>query len=133
MEDEIKIVIRDAQTSDRNFILSSWLKGNYFGNFYFGQIPQHVYFEEYSKWILKALADENTKVSVACDENIPGWIVGFAVSNKENLYWVHVKKEFRNRGIATLLLAGKGITTVKATTKVGRMITEHKGLIFNPL
>lgn len=133
MSDEIKIVIRPVLPEDRNFILSSWLKGNYFGNFYFGQMPQAVYFEEYAKLILKILADETTDVSVACDEHNPSWIVGFSVSNRENIHWIHVKKEFRNRGIATLLLSGKNITTSKSTTKVGRIISEHKGLIFNPL
>lgn len=137
MSDEIKIVVRDVRPEDHNFIFSAWLKGQYFGSSYFRQIPSDLYFEEYAKTIATLLSPIHPKgpvtIRIACDENQPEWISGFSVSRGEDLYWVYVKEDFRNQGIATLLIEGQNITTAKSTTKAGRAFMEKKGLIFNPL
>jgi GNAT superfamily N-acetyltransferase len=127
-----KIVIRDAVAEDKNFILSTWLKGNYYGSLYFRQVPEAIYYKEYADHILRILFTPGVQISVACDETNPSWIVGFCAWKDDVLYWIFVKRDFRERGIATLLVEGKQIKTVKAVTKVGRAIAERKGLIFNP-
>lgn len=131
-ESGAKIIVRPATGDDKNFILSTWLKGNYYGNSYFSQIPQDLYFKEYAKHILEILSAPEVRADVACDELTPGWIVGFCVYKRQTLYWVHVKKDYRAKGIATLLLKGKQIEVTKGTSRVGRAITEAKRFIFNP-
>lgn len=133
MNEEVYIVIRPAEIGDKNFILSTWLQGNYYGNSYFRQMPQDLYFKEYGARVTSILCSPETTVAIACDEAHPEWIVGFSICQKNDLFWIYVKRDFRQKGIATLLLKDKQIAAVKATTQIGRMISERKGLIFNPL
>ena len=132
MADAINIVVRPALKTHENFILSTWLKGNYYGT-HFRSMPQNLYYKEYIGHLWKIILMPGIKINVACDEQNPSWVVGFSVFKDEILYWIHVKKDYRNKGLATHLLKDAKITTVKALTKVGRAIAESKGLIFNPL
>jgi len=128
----INIVIRDPMPADKNLIMSTWLKGNYYGNSYFWYIPQDLYFQEYAKVISNILFDPKVKVIVACDEQNPSWLVGYAVIKNEALYWIYVKRDYREKGIAKLLLNNVEIKVVKSVTKIGKPIAEKKKLIFNP-
>lgn len=136
--DEIKIVIREVRAEDHHFILATWLKGNYFGNPYFRLMPQELYFEEYARYLTECVLsplhpEGRAEIQIACDERNPSWVVGFSVSRSNTLYWIYVKRDYRRRGIARLLISQKPISTVKAMTKVGRVIADKHRLIFNPL
>ncbi len=129
----MQISIRAPIESDRAFIMSSWLRGNRFGgNDFFTQVPQDVYFAEYTKVIDNILNSDSTLIRVASDAQQPLWTAGYSVSRGSILYWVYVKPEYRKQRIATLLLANQHIEVVKSTTKIGRAITYKKNLIFNP-
>lgn len=130
--DEIRIGLRGPNPGDRSFIMATWLKGQYFGNPYFRQIPQDLYFREYAEVIKKILFMKTIVCNVACDEANPDWIVGFSILSEDSIYWMHVKAPFRRRGVAKLLVAGHKITTVKALTKVGQTIAQNHDLTFNP-
>lgn len=137
---ETKIVVRrleefpeEIRPDFRSFILATWLKGNYYGNSFFRQMPQDLYFKKYAEIIEKVIDLETTEVRIACDDDNPSWLVGYSILVGPRLYWVHVKRDFRERGIAKLLLAGALIDEVKGTSKIGRAISEKKGLVFNPL
>lgn len=132
MDNPAQIVIRKPCPNDKDFILSAWLKGNYYGNSYFRQIPPDIYYREYADEIMRILNQPGVEIDIACDESYTQWIVGFSVTQNENLYWIHVKRDFRCRGVGKLLLANRIISTVKSTTKVGHAIAQNKGLIFNP-
>ncbi len=130
--DEIKIIIRQPLPEDKNFILSTWLKGQYYGCAYFKQIPSNIYYLKYADKIIEKLSQPQMRMTVACDASNPHWVVGFAVFD-DHLHWVHVKKDFRGMGIARLMLQGKEFKVVKSTTKKGHEITVSKNLIFDPL
>lgn len=137
MNDTLQIVVRPVKPEDHNFIFSAWLKGQYFGNSYFRQIPQDLYFEGYARTIAELLSPFHPEgpvtIRIACDEGSPEWISGFSVSRGNDLYWVYVKENFRRQGIATLLIESENIKTAKSTTKAGRAFMDKKGIIFNPL
>lgn len=128
----ITVVIRMAELEDKNFILSTWLKGNYYANPYFGIIPQDLYFREYGKHVMEVLYSPRVTVRVACDQASPGWIVGFAVYEGHALHWIHVRRDYRGRGIAKLLLKDVPITETRGITRRGREILRNKDIIFNP-
>jgi hypothetical protein len=130
--DEIKVILRDFSEEDRNFILSTWLKGNYFGSVFFRQIPQDLYFKEYSKTIQEIMTRNNIRIKIACDQSKTSWISGFSVSIDSDLYWIYVRTGFRSKGIATALLSDQNITSAKSMTRKGKIIADHKGIIFNP-
>lgn len=130
--DSAQVMIRPFLETDRNFILSTWLKGQRFGNFYFNEVPQDIYYKEYAAIITRTMALPGVEIIVACDRADPSWVWGFAVVRGPALYWVYVKGDYREKGIAKLLLAGREIKTVRAYTRIGRAIAAKHGLIFNP-
>lgn len=130
--DKVTIIIRPALISDKNFVFATWLNGQRFGNFYFNEIPQDVYFREYAKVINHILSLPGMEVNIACDERDKNWIVGFAVFRGAELYWIHVKSDYRCKGIGRLLLENREIKIIKAFTRIGRAIAAKHGLIFNP-
>lgn len=127
-----EIVIRPAELVDKSFIMSSWLKGNYYKNPYFVNMEQDLYFKEYAKHIESILFTPGVMIDIACDKEDPSWIVGYMIYRGPVLYWIFVKNDFRNKGIATLLAKDKNITTTTALTKSGQAIGKSKGVIFNP-
>lgn len=132
MDEAAQIILRQANVKDKNFILSTWLKGQYFGNSFFRNIPQYLYFEAYAKVITKILCTPGVDINIACDIESPDWIVGYSVFKGEEIYWMHVRKDYRRQKLATLLITEQKPKVIKAYTKVGQIIAQRKGLIFNP-
>lgn len=133
MDETIKIAVRPANPTDRGFVMSNWLRGQRFGCEYFHRMDQAAYYEQHGNLVTTILGTPGTQVDVASDENAPLWAVGFAVTRGEELYWIFVKRDFRHRGIATLLLKGKEITRVRATTTLGLSIVKQKHLTYVPI
>ncbi len=131
--DEIKVVLRSPHQADKNFVLSTWLKGQRFGNIHFRAIPSDAYYEKQTELIMDILSTPGIRMTIACDEARPEWIIGFAVFSQDEIYWIHVRSDYRKRGIGKLLLDGAKITTVRAITKIGHIIAENHGLTFKPL
>lgn len=125
MTDEAKIIIRPMTEADFPFIMATWLRGNYYGN-PITQSPAH-YYNEYPKIIKNILSLPNVEIRIAGIQGDPLWIAGFSVITDRTLYWVYVKKGFRKKGIATLLMGNRAINQVIGRTKVGKAITEKKG------
>lgn len=124
------VAIRDAVAGDANFIFSTWLKGLRFGNPWFGLIDSKIYYATYHK-VIEALLGKTT-IKVACLKEDPGVILGYAVYSGTRADWVHVKKSWRNIGLAKDLLP-KDIKTFSHVTETGRTIMKnHPGIIFDP-
>lgn len=128
----IKVVTRQVLPDDKNLIMQTWLKGNYYGT-HFGNMPSALYYQEYADHIKRILFDPEVQVTVACADTHSDFIVGFSVYKRNTLYWIYVKRDYRRKGIARLLLKGQNISVVKALTYLGRVIADRKGLAYNPL
>lgn len=128
------VAIRYAAEEDRNFILATWLRGLYYGDTWFREVPKEIFMTEYHKILNNILASPNTKIYVACLIDDPDVILGYAVTNQAEttLSWVFVKSAWRGIGIAKGLMP-KSITSVTHLTKVGlSILRKHPQVIFNP-
>ena len=126
------VAIRDAVDSDRNLILSTWLKGLRYGNDWFEAIDSKIYFDFYHKVIETILARPDTTVKVACLLDDPDVILGYAVYAGNRADWAFVKKEWRSIGIARSLIPQE-IQVVSHLTSLGKSILrKHPELKFNP-
>jgi hypothetical protein len=132
MTDSVRIIVRTPMPEDLNFILATWLKGNYFGNSNSKKIAPEKYYQEEAERITGLLALPGIDVSIACDESKPEWIAGFSVTHSGTIHWIYIRKYFRKQGIAKLLLKDKDIKSFSAITKIGKAIAEKKGLNFRP-
>jgi len=126
------VTTRDYKPEDRNFILSTFLKGLRYGNDWFETIPSDIYFGFYHNVVEALLNLPDTKVKVACLLDDPEVILGYSVYSKEKLHWVFCKRAWRSIGIAKSLVPEE-ITTVTHLTAVGKSILKkHPNLHFNP-
>lgn len=124
-----KIIIRDYNEGDRNFIYGSWLHGLYFGHDWIKEIQADIFFKEYQKIVEKIMDRATIKVATLPDaEDVA---LGYVVYQGVVLHWIFVKDAWRKMGIARSLYP-KEITTVTHLNKTGRTLRIRKNLIFNP-
>lgn len=132
------IVVRDYCLNDRNFVLATWLRGLYYGDSWFSQIPKGIFMENHHKALEKVLNSSSTKIKVACLKDDLDTILGYSVYHVSGdemvaLDWVFVKSNWRNIGVATSLIPAK-TQAYTQITKAGASIVKVKAphLVFNP-
>lgn len=130
MEKSNLVAIRDFLPNDRNFILSCWLKGLYYGDSWFSTIPKDLFMKQYHDILVRLLAAPGVSVRVACLKEDADVILGYSVSRGPILDWVFVKAAWRQIGI------GKSLTppdwaTVSHLTKLGKAL-KPSHIVFNP-
>lgn len=133
MEKNELVSIRDAVIGDKNFILATFLRGLYYGDSWYGEIPKSVFMSEYHKFLELLLSHPTTKVKIACLKDDTDVILGYVIMNTSEtvLHFAFCKKAWRGIGI-TRQLVPTTVTSVTHLTKVGLSIIKKKGLVFNP-
>lgn len=129
-------VVRDATAEDANFVLSTFLRGIYYGNDLFNLIPKAVFMESYKDIARKLFYDQTkTTVKVACLVEDQRIIIGYSILSADylNIHYVYVKQKFRKQGIAKSLLP-KYPVSVSHLTEIGKnlMITKFPDTHYNP-
>lgn len=127
---EIKVITRGPEPEDHSFIIATWLNGQRYSNPFYERQDPKKYFAEHGDYINEVLVTPGMDIRIACDEACPYWIAGFSVHKGDTLYWVHVKEDYRKRGIAALLLQGTDIKTVKGLTNIGWYLLQKYGWSF---
>ncbi len=134
------ISTRDYVPNDKHFILATWLKGVYYGDWY-QNIPKAIFMENYRAILEKVLTSPATKIKVACLKEDPDTILGYSVYHTKRygdnivtvLDWVFVKAAWRSIGIGRDLIPA-GVQAYTHMSKSGQAIAKQKlpNLIFNP-
>ena len=126
----VKIVIRPVEAGDKDFVFSTWLKGQYWGSVsYMGE--QDQYFKDYGKTITEFICRPGTFIDCAVLSSAPNVVLGYIVYNDQHLFWSYVKFDFRKQGILNTLLKDMDFTEYSGSTKVGHAIGKKKELKFN--
>ncbi len=126
--------VRDYKEADKNFILSTFLKGRYYGNKFYGMVDKDSYMNSYKVLAVAMLNSPNIKIKVACLPEDPDVILGYSILSKdyETIVWVFVKTAWRQKGIARTLVP-KYITTYTHFTDIGlQLAVKFPNIIFNP-
>lgn len=99
------ITVRDGTINDAPFVLSTFLRGLYYGNAWFAMIPKHIFMQHYSAIVRALISSPKTIVKVACLPDDQDVIIGYSIlsADYQTIHWVHVKKAWRQKGIATAL------------------------------
>ena len=118
--------------ADKNFVYATWLRGLYYGDSWFSQIPKQIFMTQYQLVIDRILS--RATVSVACLKDDPEIILGYSVhhpiENGNAVDWVFVKSSWRHIGVAKSLIPSN-VVAVTHLTKVGRSI-KPANCDFNP-
>lgn len=120
------IEIRDLKPLDVHFVYATWLKGLYYGNDWFREIPQDLYFERYHPVVGAILKKPGVFVRVACLKDETDVILGYAVLERKTdtattLHWAFTKQAWRKIGIMKSLIP-EGVTQVSHLTKIGKAL-----------
>lgn len=124
--------VRDFKESDRNFIISTFLKGLYYGDSWYSLIKKNSFMTNY-KPVIEALLNK-CAVKVACLPDDEDVILGYSILSQDfqSIVWVHVKQSWRGNGIARRLCPShpKAVTHL---TKVGKILLDKlDGTVFDP-
>lgn len=105
------IQIRAANKDDISFVYAVWLRSYKHDSPQTNYIHADVFFPNHQRALDLALSDPNVLVSIACDHEDPGLIFGFLASEPriKTVHYIYVKKPFRERGFAAMLLEHQGI------------------------
>lgn len=134
-----KISIRKATLSDMAFICNSWSKGVRFGLStpdkcqhvdLMREIPLEIFIPSYKK-VMDSILERDIDVEVACLEDDPDVILGYAITEYQILHWIFVKDVWRGQGIGKMLFH-EGITHCTNLTLIGRSLKNKYKLIYNP-
>lgn len=126
--------VRDGIESDNNFILATFLRGLYYGDSWFSQIPKDIFMKNYKVIAASLLASPNVIINIACLPDDPDTILGYSVlsSDTQTVHWVYVKSAWRRKGVAKTLVP-KHPTTVTHLTELGKeLLPKLSGAVFNP-
>ena len=127
------VSLRPAVEADRNFIMATIMRGLYYGESWFSEIPKPVFMERYHKVVEYLLGKDTTQVLIACLKEDPETILGYSIltPSMQVVHFVFVKKPWRGIGIAGSLVPAD---TRSAThlTKTGLSIIRAKNIDFNP-
>lgn len=126
--------IRNSRESDKNFVLATFLRGLYYGDSWFSEIPKDIFMNNY-KHIAEALINSpKVIIKIACLPDDPDVILGYSVlsSDYQTIHWIYVKQVWRKKGIGRSLVPTRP-SSVTHLSGLGRgLMKKFEGLIFNP-
>lgn len=127
--------IRDFQEDDTNFILATFLRGLYYGDFFWHEIPKDIFMANYKRVAENMIGSAKVTIKVACLKDDKSVILGYSILSADftTIHWVFVKKSWRNQGIARSILPQLP-TTVTHLTATGKSLLDkfQTKPIFNP-
>jgi hypothetical protein len=128
--------IRNAISSDHNFVIATFLRGIYYGDTFFSAVPKGLFMDRY-KLVAQALVkDPSTKIRIACLPEDQDVIIGYSITsnNDTTLNWAFVKKNWREKGIAKSLIPNiQSVVPQHVTHPLGKILTsKYKDLTPNP-
>jgi hypothetical protein len=131
---ETLVEIRDGRSSDRAFILATFLRSLYYGDSWFSQIPKNIFMYNYHKIAEVLLNSKNVLVKVACLKEDTDVILGYSILSKDLtiIHFCFVKSAWRKQGIGSALLPST-INKVTHLTQLGKsLLPKLKDTIFDP-
>lgn len=124
--------VRDYKESDKNFILSTFLKGLYYGESWFSLIKKDIFMNNY-KHVGEALLSK-CAVKVACLPDDEDVILGYSILSKDfqAIAFVFVKSTWRGKGIARAICPRHPLAVTHLTDLGKVLLKKLPDTIFNP-
>lgn len=140
MSDNLTVILRKYRPcEDRSFLYATWRDCSAVEHGFkpidrqnVDRLPAHsaessLFYSQETRRIRSVLNHPRARVQMACLQDDPSFIVGYAVRIGSNLEFIYVKQDYRNRRVGTML--ARGIETVSPPiSAAGRSIAETKNL-----
>jgi GNAT superfamily N-acetyltransferase len=124
--------VRDYRPDDKNFVMSTFLRGLYYGDSWFSLIPKYIFMANY-QIVGEALIRDGV-VKIACAKDDPDIILGYSIlsSDYQAIHWVFVKSAWRGGGIGRALVPQYPVAVTNLTTLGKSLMTKFQSCVFNP-
>lgn len=126
------ITSRTAREGDMNFIFSTFLRGLYYGNEWYGRIKAEIYYTHYHRVLERLLAKKGCTILISCLKEDPDTIIGYSIFEPEILHYVFVKPIWRKIGIARDLIPENTASYTHLTKQGIQLQKKYPNTIFNP-
>src|ERR1022692_61729 len=110
-----EVTIREPRPEDINFILSTMLKGLFYGSKFWNEVDQTSFFQNYEPFLKTLML--RSEIKIACLDDDQDVILGYSMAKANVLHFLFVKKSYRKLGIGKLLYPS-GIDTVSHITDI---------------
>ena len=111
---------------DAPFVFASWRNSIWFDKERNESVASE-FFRLANREMKNLIAQPNCKIKIACAKDDSTFIIGYSVMCDETIEWVYVKEKYRNKKIASLLVAGFN-TVAEPSTIIGESIVRNKKL-----
>lgn len=127
------VTARAMLEDDKNFIMSTILKGIYYGDSAFSHMKKQTFMKKYHPIIESLVLKNGHNIKVSCLKEDPNVILGYAILDNDPtvLHWVFCKKSWRGIGIIKDLVPST-IKSVTHLTKTGLSIVKNKSYEYDP-
>lgn len=126
--------VRDAKLEDKNFILATFLRGLYYGETWFSDIPKDIFMENYKKIAEALIHSPKVIIKVACLPEDQDVILGYSIlsTDYQTVHWVYCKSAWRLKGIGRSLVPQHPVY-VSHLSQLGKsLLSKLKPAVFNP-
>jgi ribosomal protein S18 acetylase RimI-like enzyme len=121
------VIIRQLVPDDVKYVMATWLRDLRDADP--SGLPDDLWFDAHRALIERTLADRRVTALVAAAADAPTEILGYIVARgSEVLEWIHVRRRFRNKKLATRLLAAASVprgTPARWSTPDSRKWLQH--------
>lgn len=126
--------IRDMVPADANFIFATFLRGLYYGDSWFSQIPKDIFMANYKHVAAALVPSPKTVVKIACLTEDPDVILGYSIMSADfqTVHWCFVKAAWRRQGIARSLLPSHPVYVTHLSALGKTLLSKFKDTTFNP-
>ncbi len=126
--------IRDMKDTDKNFIMATWLRGLFYGDSWFSEIPKDIFMNNYKKIASNMLESPKVTVKIACLKEDPDVILGYSVASSDGkaLVWIFIKTAWRQQGIGRSLVPSEAQFATLMTPQGKSLMAKFPNMVFNP-
>lgn len=126
--------VRDFKEEDKNFVLATFLRGLYYGDSWFTDIPKDIFMDNYKSVAESLVSSPKVTIKIVCLKEDTDVILGYSIlsSDFQTVHWVYVKSIWRRRGIGSSIVPNY-FTAASHLSGLGRtLMKKYKDAIFNP-
>lgn len=119
------------------FVYATWLKSFHHSSPIAKRIRSQIFYSYHQETLTEILERDATKIYLAVAHDDDNVILGYLVTENDNIHFVYVKRDFRNFGVAKILAEafGKDLNTVQFshwTHDTDWICSKYPEMIYNP-
>lgn len=115
------VKVRKGTIEDMALIYATWLRPLYYDNEEIGEIDKDDFMGAMKRRVEMILKRPSVDVKIACLIDAPDVILGYSIIEWRKLWWVYVKKAWREMGLAKKLVPPY-INSCAYLTRVGKIL-----------